>query len=248
MKSFKVLKAILLIAVAVSGLIADIKRYEIKSGIIEYTTNGSTNIMGMTSKTIGESKLIFKDWGNFERHEEKSTTTTMGQTESDHEIMIVKDGKFYAVDFEEKIIIETDPEALAKMGKQDMQQMGKDMMIKMGGKKVGNEKVLGFKCDIWEIMGSKTWIYKGVPLKTEANIMGTTHLQIATKAKFNVSISDKEFVLPDFPKKTMQQMIQEQMQDHGMPHQGANMPTQMPSPEEMQEMMKNLGGMLGGAK
>lgn len=247
MKNIKILTALLLLAATISGLSAEMKRYEIKSGIVEYTISGGGNIMGIGSKTEGTSKLIFKEYGNLERHEEQSSTTTMGRTDKSHNITMIKDGKFYGVDFEEKIIIEHSPEMFKQMSDKDMTKMGKEMMEKMGGKKIGKEKVLGHNCEIWEVMGTKTWIYKGIPLKSEANIMGMKHLQVATKAKFNVSISDKEFKLPDFPIKTMDQMIQEQTGERGMPQ--GDMPKKMPSPEEMQqmqEMMKNLGGMLGG--
>jgi hypothetical protein len=116
------------------------------------------------------------------------------------------------------------------------------MMKEMGGKKIGEEKVLGYNCEVWELMQSKIWLHKGILLKQEANIMGTKHTTVATSVKFNVSISDKEFKLPDYPRKTMDQMMQEKMQ-----RPGNNEPGQMPqmTPEQMQqmqEMMKSFSG------
>jgi hypothetical protein len=217
------------------GLLADTKRYQVKSGIVEYQISGGGNIMGINSETKGESKLIFKDWGNLELHDEKSSTTTLGHTETNHNITKIDHAKFYSVDFEKRVIIEHSPELLKQMSDKDMTKMGKEMMESMGGKKIGNEKLLGYNCEIWEMMDTKTWIYKGIPLKSEANIMGMKHLQVATKAKFNISISNKEFKLPNFPKKINNRQIPQ-----------GDIPQNMPSSQEikqMQEMMKNFGNM-----
>lgn len=248
MKNLSLISTLLLIVGLTSTLHADMKRYEVKSGIIEYEINGGGSIMGISTKTTGESKLLFKEYGNMERNDEKSSSTTMGRTENNQNTMVMRDGKFYMVNYEDKTIIEHTPEMLKQMGDKDMSKIGKDAMKKMGGTKVGTEKVLGYPCEIWEVMGTKTWLHKGVMLKTEANIMGMKHLQIAKSAKFNISISDKEFALPDFPKMTMQQMIQKEMQDHGASESNDNLPQNMPNQEQMQEMLKNLGGMFGGAK
>ena len=57
---------------------------------------------------------------------------------------------------------------------QDLTEMGEKMLKQMGGKKIGSEKFLGRPTEIWEIkqMGTKSWIWKGVPLKSELNMMG----------------------------------------------------------------------------
>ena len=57
------------------------------------------------------------------------------------------------------------------------------MMKQMGGKKIGSEKFLGRQADIWEIkqMGTKSWVWKGVPLKSELNMMGMKISIVATK-------------------------------------------------------------------
>ncbi|MCH9813531.1 MAG: hypothetical protein K0U47_06255 [Epsilonproteobacteria bacterium] len=239
MKNLKLLTAIAVLTTAISTLSADLKRYDVKSGIIEYTISGSMNIMGMSSKTSGEGKIIFKDWGVLEKSEQTTSTTTMGRTQTTEESTLIKEGKIYTIDHNEKVIVEIDPASMQETDKQDMQKMGKEMLKKMGGKQIGDGKVLGYKCEIWEVMGSKMWIYKGIPLKTEANIMGTNQTMIAKSAKFNLLISDKKFTLPDYPQKTVQQMMQEGGGDQ-----------RMPSPEEMkqmQEMMKNFGNMMGGS-
>ncbi|HEO98228.1 MAG TPA: hypothetical protein ENO02_02900 [Epsilonproteobacteria bacterium] len=80
-----------------------------------------------------------------------------------------------------------------------MASKGKAMMQQMGGKKTGMDKVLGYSCEVWELMGTKQCIYKGVSLKVESNVMGMKHTEVATKAEFDISISKDDFKLPDFP-------------------------------------------------
>lgn len=225
---------VLLLGVFALTLFADGKRYEIKSGIIEYSISGGGSMLGVTSKEEGTMKLSFKEYGNLERQEEHSTSTTMGQTDKTDDLRILKDGNFYVVDHEEKVIVEHSPEALKQMAGEDMTQMGKEMMEKMGGKQIGEEKILGYNCEIWELMGAKTWIYKGVPLKTEANIMGFNHTQVATSAKFDVSVPDSAFDLPKYETKTLNEIIEEESGGE------AN----MPSPEEMQQMQEMMKKMM----
>ncbi len=251
MKPIKLLTTLLLLVLTTSALSAEGKRYHIKSGIVEYSISGGGSIMGIKSETKGTEKLIFKDWGNVELHLEKSSSTTMGRTTTVDHITKIENGKVYNVESDEKVIIELSPAMLAQSQNKDMTKTGKDLMISMGGKKVGDGKVLGYNCEIWELMGSRTWIYKGVPLKTEANIMGMIHNNIATKAKFNISIPDSKFKLPNYPIKTMDQMMDEQMSGK-MPASQNNhqqIPKNAPAPQELeqlQDMMKNLGGLFGG--
>jgi hypothetical protein len=239
-----------------SSLFADAKRYDVKSGIITYKIEGGGSILGVTTKTSGTQKLYFKDYGNIEMQEIDEQTTTMGTTTKSHTRTKIVHGTVYVVDEDEKQIIKKDITMLKEMDKKgtDIGAMGKDMLQKMGGKKVGKGKVLGYPCEIWEIMGSKIWIYKGVPLKTEANIMGFKHLEVATSAKFNINVPDKYFKLPDYPVLTVDAMMrkaqEEAMQDEKTAK-PKNTPAQQPqfSPEQMkqmQEMMQNLGKMFGG--
>ena len=74
----------------------------------------------------------------------------------------------------------------------------------MGGKKTGTDNVLGYTCDVWEMMGTKQCMYKGIPLRVETDIMGIKNTETATKAEFDISLSKDDFKLPDFPIYDMQ--------------------------------------------
>lgn len=244
----------LLILIFSTALLADAKRYELRSGIVEYKSSGGGSIMGFSQKSEGSSKLYFTDYGNLELQEHTEKQTTMGKTTASHSLIKIDHGKLYIVDDEKHVIYTKDLDELmqTQKGKKDLMKMGKEMMQQMGGKKVGTGKVLGYPCEIWELMGSRVWLYKGIPLKSESNVMGFKHTEVATKAKFNVHVPKEKFKLPDYPVKTFDQMIQEEMQ--AQPQQSEEPPATAPaqpqiSPEQMkqmQEMMKNLGKMFGG--
>ncbi len=243
MRYFRIIVSLVLLG---TTLWAGVKRYDIKSGIVEYSIGGGGTMMGIKSTLEGHSKVIFKSYGNEELHDETTTTTTMGRTTKSRNLTKFVGGTIYTVDFDDKRIIKMTPEYLK--GKKDLQQFGKEMMQKMGGKVVGKGSVLGYPCEIWESKAGKVWLYKGVPLKIETTMMGFKHTQIATKAKFNVSIPESAFKLPDYPIRTMDQMIREEMRESGMPEDTP--PPQMPKidQEQLEQMMKSLGEMFGGGK
>jgi len=187
-----------------------LKRYEAKSGIIQYKMTMNGNVMGSQIKGSGTESLYFKDWGSLELLEEKSTTTTttniFGQTNTEttsvHKISKLDNGESYHVDFDKKTIflrrdMAMDMNTVFAGG--DVNKTGKQMLEGMGGKMIGNEKFLGYNCEVWDIMGAKQLMYKGAVLKLEMTMMGITTIKEATSAKFDVSVSDKYFKLPDYP-------------------------------------------------
>ncbi|MEE9493258.1 MAG: hypothetical protein V3W04_07780 [Gammaproteobacteria bacterium] len=185
------------------------RRYEVKSGMVSYELSGGGSMLGIKTSRNGHKTLYFEDYGNVEVQETEETTTTMGRTERHHELVKIMNGMVYSVDFEDKVIIKQDMTNM--MEDKDVGKMGKDMLEQMGGKKVGSGKVLGHTCEIWEVMGSRIWIHKGVTLKTEANIMGMKHAEIATEAKFGKSIPSDKLKLPDFPVRTLDEVMQQKM-------------------------------------
>jgi len=188
-----------------------LKRYKVESGIVTYETTMNGKVMGSIISGSGTEKLYFKDWGAIELLEEESTTTTkikmFGQnsteTENVHTIAKLDNGESYHVDFKKKEIYAGRDMAMdmvkAFHPTSDAGETGKDMADSMGGKVIGNETFLGYDCEIYDLMGSKQWIYKGVTLKMEMTVMGITTIKTATSAKFDISVSDSYFELPDFP-------------------------------------------------
>ena len=186
-----------------------LKRYDVKSGSITYKITINGKVMGSTITGSGSEKLYFKNWGATELKEENSTKTTKMnffgkekiKTDKTHTINKLDNGKSYLVNFKNaSIYLRRDPMMeLMKNTNTDAGNAGKEMLKSVGGKKIGEENFLGYPCEIWDAMGSKQWIYKGVTLKIVSKVMGITTIKEATNAKFNIDVSDKYFQLPDFP-------------------------------------------------
>ncbi len=188
----------------------NLKRYSIKSGIVKYQITTSGKLMGGTVSGSGTKELYFKDWGAKELTKEDSKQITkiniFGQKKTDvaetHTIDKLDNGKSYSVDTKNKIIyVKQDPamNMIKMFNNGDAEEVGKQMLESMGGKKIGTGKVLGYTCDIWEIPGGKQWIYKGLPLKIDMTMMGIHRVEEATEAKFDIDVPEKYFQLPDYP-------------------------------------------------
>ena len=186
-----------------------LKRYEIKSGVVKYTTTITGKVLGGTVKGSGTEDLYFKNWGAVELKEVNSKqTTTMKffgkkkvETTSTHTMNKLDNGESYLADFNTKTIIANRGLGmdLMKQSNKDAGEAGMGMLESIGGKKVGNESFLGHNCEIWDVNGAKQWMYKGVVLKLDITVFGIRTLTVATSAKFNVSLADSNFKLPDFP-------------------------------------------------
>ncbi len=186
-----------------------LKRYSVKSGIVSYQTTISGSVIGGTVKGRGTSSLYFKNWGRLELREEESNQTTtvsvMGHTNTQknhvHVMNKLDNGESYLADFEKKqITVGRDPMTdLFKQSNTNATESTKSMLESMGGKKVGDESILGYDCEIWDVMGAKQWIYKGVMLKMEVTVLGIKTITEAITAKFDIAVGDSKFQLPDFP-------------------------------------------------
>jgi len=201
----KTSKITLILLMSSSSIIAsnNFKIYDIKSAKVEYSIKGSGNILGSSSTTEGTKKVVFDNYGvDMLTHETKvDTQTVMGKTNSvktDY-IELKKEASKYIVNFEHQRITRSENLSAAITLGNNMQKNSEEMMKKMGGKKIGTDKVLDYTCDVWNLMGTKQCIYKGLPLRVESKIMGITNIEVATKAEFNVAISKDDLKLPDFP-------------------------------------------------
>ncbi len=212
MKKLNILLSLIVVLTSCSGNSQNkLKRYEIKSGIVKYTTTISGKVIGSTITGSGTESVYFKDWGAVELKEEQSTqTATMKffgkkktQITSTHTMNKLDNGESYLVDFDTKQIFLSRDMAM-DMTKifhpnADAGDVGKSMLESVGGKKIGTESILGYSCDVWDIKGAKQWMYKGIVLKMDITVLGLRTLTEATSAKFNITVPSKNFELPDFP-------------------------------------------------
>lgn len=197
----------------VASSIGRLKRYDIRSGIVQYEKTVTGKVLTSRVEGAGAMSLYFKDWGAVELNEEVSSQTTTSKflgkekvkTDDVHSMARLNNGEVYAVDFERKqIMVRRDPAMdLMRDSDTDAGAAGERMLESIGGKKVRKESFLGYHCDVWEIPGGEQWMYKGVMLKLDMTVMGIRTLQVATSAKFNISVPEKYFSLPNYPLQKM---------------------------------------------
>jgi hypothetical protein len=212
------------------------KRYEVESGAVKYVISGGGNVMGVSMEINGVATSVFRDWGMEELYEEQSTSVTMGQKTQEHTMYKILGEKIYVVDFTNKMILEYSNEALVNSKLNDFAQQGKDMLIAMGGKKIGEEKFMGYDCEIWELAPVKLWVHKGVMLKSEATMMGIQYTTTAIEVDLDSSASDNQFLMPDFPIKEAETNMMSgfTMGEDGAPRLDSE------QLEQLQEAMKNF--------
>jgi hypothetical protein len=182
---FLTLLSVLLLMAAMAQA-KTVKRYSIETGMIEYEGNGGGNILGVVSETKGSNTLYFKNYGAVTLEEQETTTTMSGMVSKEdkaHTMKKIDNVIVYIVDFERKKI----KKGIDPIGSQYLAS-GKNMsadsdtqLQKMGGQKIGTEKVLGYPCEVWSI-----------------EVMGIKSGMVAVKATFNKSVPDSKFQLPDY--------------------------------------------------
>lgn len=184
------------------------KRYGIQHAKIRYEIRGGGDIMGMVKTKIkGKKQVIFDHYGTKEITEvaKVTQTTTNGKSKVKkvHTMTYMNGGILYRVDFKRKRIIRMKNAGMAASamlgGSENRAKSGKAMMQKMGGKMIGKDKVLGYTCEVWDLMGVQQCIYKGVVLRIVSDIMGMRNSEVATQIDFSSTLNPKSFKLPDFP-------------------------------------------------
>lgn len=148
-------------------------------------------------------------WNDLENKRKATYTTTetifMGQNTKE-ETLQIEDGDWsYNINLKDKTgtkgnIKEMKEMATAMAGAlalsgdlKDLKSL-KDFVEKSGGKMLPNETILGKECTVYELMGTKQWLYKGMVLKAT---MGEKLFMNAVKVEEDVNIPDDKFKIPE---------------------------------------------------
>ncbi len=187
-----------------------LKRYNIKAGVVKYDISGSGMMMGVETKTRGERSLYFDEYGSQLLEEIQQIIIQQDsiiQKRKVHTLKKIDNATIYNVDFKQKKIIKTtDPisKKYLDLG-EDLSNNSHQHLVELGGKRVGMDKILGYKCEIWNLMGTYQCLYQNqIPLWIEADIMGVIYKSVATKIEFDINISDKNLQLPKYPIETLE--------------------------------------------
>lgn len=169
------------------------KRYNIKSGVLKSKYSGIME---------GEQILTFDMWGWRESTKGDKTTNVMGMKTVDKTSAYLDGINQYTYNPDTKTATKLENTILKNIidggEAKSLTDVGEKMLKDMGGEKVGTETILGKTCDVYEIKsyGTKTWVWNGVTLKLEMNMMGMTYAMEATSFEEGVSVNEADVKLP----------------------------------------------------
>jgi len=172
----------------------EFRRYKIRSGIIEYKMSGMQT---------GTEKIYFDRWGMREAKYSQTELKVANMSVKQNHFSLLDGEWTYTVDLDKKTGTKTPTPLMkelttaAKREGKDATEIGEEMLTRMGGRKIGTETLLGKTCDVWEIksMNAKSWIWQGVTLKTEVNMMGKMMTTEAVRLQDNVNVPEEKLTL-----------------------------------------------------
>jgi len=171
--------------------------FGVKSGKIVYELGGNNS---------GTKTVWFDDYGRLRRTELQKKTTVkifgMENTTTESTLTIMDGEHIYNADLQENSGYKQPMPNMAEMvdveemTEAEQQEFYDETLANLGGEKLGTEEFLGRTCDLIKLMGSKSWIYKGITLKNETSLMGITTNETAIDFAENVKVSADRFIPP----------------------------------------------------
>jgi hypothetical protein len=168
------------------------KRYGIKSGIITYKVTGINT---------GTETIYFDQYGMREAKYSQTESNVFGMKTQNNGLSLLIGIQQYEIDLTAKTgthLVNPILEKIVENG-EDLGEVGEQMLIDMGGEKLGTEEFMGKTCDKWTVssMAADMLIYKQMTLKMHSSIMGLTLDIEVTDLKENVAIPEEKFTIPE---------------------------------------------------
>ena len=215
------------------------KRYPVKSGMILYDINTTGVAPGLTTHTVGVSRLVFDDWGAKELKEDDATEIQKGDFNEEiarHTMSKMDYGTIYTVDFDENVTYQTRDRnidiAIAQGA--DMSDESLEILKEMKAIKLGTEQVAGYTCDLWKTKDQTICLYKGIPLKITVKTQGFSSTRTAQMVILDKPIAESEFALPGFAVMTDEAYTSNQSA-------AVNTADYMAAVEELNHKIKSMG-------
>ena len=171
------------------------RRYLVESGIVDYEISGVQK---------GTETVYFDRWGWREAKYTNSEISVAGITRKENKFTILDGEWIYNIDLERRTGTKTKNPMLekfiaaAKNQDKSLTELGEEMMRRMGGERNGTDTVAGQPCDIWVVkqMASRSCVWNGVTLRTEATMGGMQITSTATRFQANAAIPAEKFLIP----------------------------------------------------
>jgi len=186
-----VLSLIIVILAATAFSQTNKRPYSYKTAYIEYE---------LTGNTTGKQTLYIDNWGWNRSETTHSVTKMLGQKTETHQRNITIQYDSYQWVPGEKTGTKVHNQWLEDLMKDpnfDMEEFGEKSLEAINFRKTGTETVLGKVCDVWKSdLGSTSWVWNDIAVKTELKLFGTKQIMTATKIEIDASIPVSEFDIP----------------------------------------------------
>lgn len=170
------------------------KRYGVESAKVHYQCSGNSK---------GTEILVFDHWGWRECRKVDKATTTWGNTAKINSTLL-QDGNYSishmtgstrARAYQDRQL----QESITKGSKAVEILHALEVIKAKGAKKVDTDKILGRKCDVYEIanLSQKIWVWEGLILRTEQKVMDEKIVMVAVKIETDEEFGEQSFALPE---------------------------------------------------
>ena len=231
--------------IVLTGMIQANVRYDIKSAQLEFTFSSIQKVGSVTIEKKGSQRVLIDHYGKQELVERQITEKRGIREHHIHTLRYIHGNVAYNVRFKAGRIDRVEHYKGQVFGIMKQNGSYESMLQKMQYVKTGTDSVAGQPCDVWEYRGGriKQCIYKGLPLKKEAQTNSMHELLVATKVKINTPPSRADFKLPDLPidGKRYTQAQLEQMDSHTSEHEQKKQQSQDRTATLMQQAYQYAG-------
>jgi hypothetical protein len=173
-------------------------RYAVKSGYIKYELTGSTK---------GQKEIWWDNFGAWHCEKVNATTTVkmfgIKDIQKEQSLTIMKGEQIWTVDYTAKNgtkgklpYYKESHKLMENMSEQELKDFSDELLLQLGGEKMSTESFMGYTCDVMKVLGSKSWIYKGICLKSTARVMGIENNETASVFKPGAKVSSSKFTPP----------------------------------------------------
>ncbi|HQR74369.1 MAG TPA: hypothetical protein PLH07_06980 [Sulfurovum sp.] len=188
----RVLTAVCAVSLSAFGAQTLPHPFEVETGMVTYDITSEAVLTPDTNLSIkGKGKLRFSDWGDTRIEEEENLVSTTGALKHQQKVKRFKKytkDSVITVDYENEQLLER-KNATGYNAEEQTRFLTQN----------GQEEVAGISCDVWEGVGIKKCIYKGIVLLSESKVLDMHYTKRANSVTLDINASKEGCDTPDFP-------------------------------------------------